>query len=102
MKCLFGSILAIAMAACLDPASQSPASASTAPAGDDPRIETLVTTTWQEQSAEICFDWFLRFCSPTFPSPQCPAAPAGQPCSPAGAVCYQTLNRQVFRYYQCE
>src|SRR5215510_10466919 len=100
MKRLFlGSILAIAMAACLDPASTSPPSTSTPLAVDDhPPVNTLVATTWQEQTAEVCSQWFLRFCTSTFPSPQCPPSPAGQPCSPAGAVCYQTMSRQLFRY----
>lgn len=128
MKSLFlGSILAIAMTACLDPASDplpstsqpaiddpakpspsgdvkllEPAARSILPTGDDhPPLDHLLGTTWQEQTVEMCFDWFLTFCTHSFPSPQCPAAPAGQPCSPSGAVCYQTLTKQTFRYYQC-
>lgn len=129
MKSLvLGSILAIAMTACLDPASDpppptsqpalddparanpsgdvrplEPAARSTPPAGDDhPPLDNLLGTTWQEQTVEMCFDWFLTFCTSSFPSPQCPAAPAGQPCSPSGAVCYQTLTKLTFRYYECQ
>lgn len=128
MKSLvLGSILAIAMTACVGPASDpppptsqpalddparanpsdvrplEPAARATAPTGDGhPPLDNLTGTTWQEQTVEMCFDWFLTFCTSSFPSPQCPAAPAGQPCSPAGAVCYKTLTKLTFRYYQCE
>ena len=90
---LLGSILAIAMTACLGPASDpppptsqpalddpakanpsgdvrppEPAARSTPPIGDDhPPIDTLAGTTWQEQTAEVCADWFSRFCTSTFP-----------------------------------
>lgn len=125
---LLGSILAIAMTACLGPASDppaltsqpalddpatanpsgdvrplEPAARSTPPIGDDHApIDNLAGTTWQEQTAEVCADWFSRFCTSTFPAPQCsPAAPGGLPCSPSGAICYQTLSRQMFRYFLC-
>jgi hypothetical protein len=127
-RLLLGSILAIAMTACLAPASDpppptsqpalddpakanpsgdvrplEPAARSTPPTGEDhPPLANLAGTTWQEQTAEICVDWFSRFCTSTFPAPQCsPAFPAGQPCSPSGAICYHTLSRQTFRYYLC-
>lgn len=117
MKRLFlGSVLVIAMAACVDPASDPPpstpssevssqelaASSEPASSADRPPVTTQVAGVWNNQFMDLCRDWFLQYCFADFPAPQCPAAPDGKSCSPVGSFCYKTVNRQNFRYYTCD
>jgi hypothetical protein len=127
-RLFLSSMLAIVTAACVDPASDpppfipqpavddpgsakpssdvrslEPAARSTPPSSEGrPPLTTQVAGTWNQQYMDICQDWFLQYCFANSPTPQCPAAPDGKPCSPAGSFCYQTVNRQNFRYYTCD
>lgn len=60
------------------------------------------STTWQWAfGPESCYDWFVAPCTVTWPQPQCPANPQGQPCSPLGAECYRVISSKSFHYYIC-
>jgi hypothetical protein len=75
-------------------------------------VEAPVTTsapaaataaTWHLNFGARCDDTFQRFCSPIFPSPQCPTAVAGQPCTSAGTSCFKVLPPgRFFQSYTCQ
>lgn len=57
--------------------------------------------TWQWAfGPESCSDWCVGGCSWQCPAYQCPANPAGQPCSPFGSECYVPTGG-YFHYYHC-
>jgi hypothetical protein len=79
--------------------SSSEAMGETAP--ERTPVSTSSSGTWHFTSIENCMDLFLRSCTASFPSPQCPTVSEGQPCSPINSVCWQTISGAWVREFDC-
>jgi hypothetical protein len=63
-------------------------------------VSTSSSGTW-DLHIENCGDLFVRACTASFPSPQCPTVSEGQPCSPINSICWQTINGTWVRQFDC-
>ncbi len=67
-------------------------------------VEVMRTGTWQADSFESCFDFYLRPCSASLPPQQCPTAVDGQPCSIPdswGWCAKRWVNNNTFQIFYC-
>jgi hypothetical protein len=69
----------------------------------DSLLTASSSATWQWLfGPESCLDWCPEEgCKWYCPAAPCPPNPAGQPCSPLGAECYQKVGTAYFHYYRC-
>lgn len=103
IKTLFFSLTLALGAACTSNEGElgetGPTTAETAKA-----LEGTMGLQWNLITVENCGDIFMRACTSSFPSPQCPGtSPAGKVCPQLGRVCFETRPGGVeYEEYQCE
>lgn len=100
IKTLFFSLtLALGAACTSDGGELGESTAETAKA-----LEGPMALQWNLITVENCGDIFMRACTSSFPSPQCPGtSPAGKVCPQLGRVCFETRpGGAEYEEYQCE
>jgi len=90
-----------AVATADDQPTTAPVDTAPPAALDQVTVGATSSGVWTYLTTESCYDLFLRSCTSSFPSPQCPPDAEGKPCSPINSYCWDTVSSSRVDYYRC-